>query len=159
AMAGGAPPRERGDMGVGAIPGGSNGGLGGDGDQAPFARRLIDGGVDLIHGHSSHHPRPVEIYRGKLILYGCGDCIDDYEGISGYEQYRDDLRLLYFASILPGTGELAGLRMVAMQVRKMRLHHARPADSQWLAMVLGQISRRYGSRIDPESGGPLSRRP
>ena len=23
--------------------------------------RLIDGGVDLIHGHSSHHPRPIEV--------------------------------------------------------------------------------------------------
>jgi hypothetical protein len=27
------------------------------------------------------------VYRGKLILYGCGDFIDDYEGIGGYEQY------------------------------------------------------------------------
>jgi pimeloyl-ACP methyl ester carboxylesterase len=96
---------------------------------------------------------------GKLIRYSCGDCINDYEGISSYEQYRDDLRLLYFASILPSTGELAGLRMVAMQARKMRLHHARPADSRWLAMVLGQISRRYRPRIDLESGGTLILRP
>ena len=151
--------RQSGDIAVVSIHWGSNWGYGVDRDQVRFARRLIDGGVDLIHGHSSHHPRPVEIYRGKLILYGCGDCIDDYEGISGYEQYRDDLRLLYFASILPGTGELAGLRMVPMQVRKMRLHHARPADSQWLAMVLGQISRRYGSWIDLESCGMLTLRP
>ena len=34
-----------------------------------------------MHGHSSHHPRPIEVYRGKLILYGCGDLVDDYEGI------------------------------------------------------------------------------
>jgi Bacterial capsule synthesis protein PGA_cap len=37
-------------------------------DQVRFAHRLIDGGVDVIHGHSSHHPRPIEVYRGKLIL-------------------------------------------------------------------------------------------
>jgi poly-gamma-glutamate capsule biosynthesis protein CapA/YwtB (metallophosphatase superfamily) len=55
-----------------------------DEDQVRFARRLIDGGVDVIHGHSSHDLRPVEVYRGRLILYGCGDCIDDYEGISGH---------------------------------------------------------------------------
>ena len=150
--------RQPGDIAVVSIHWGSNWGYGVDRDQVRFARRLIDGGVDLIHGHSSHHPRPVEIYEGKLILYGCGDCIDDYEGISGYEHYRGNLRLLYVASILPGTGELAGLRMVPMRVRKMQLHHARPADSQWLAMVLGQISRRYGSRIDLESGGTLTLR-
>ena len=34
--------------------------------QVRFARRLIDAGVDLAHGHSSHHPRPIEVYRGKL---------------------------------------------------------------------------------------------
>ena len=49
--------------------------------QIRFAHRLIDAGVDVVHGHSSHHPRPIEVYRGKLILYGCGDTIDDYEGI------------------------------------------------------------------------------
>ena len=150
--------REPGDIAVVSIHWGTNWGYQVDRDQSWFARRLIDGGVDLIHGHSSHHPRPVEIYRGKLILYGCGDGIDDYEGISGYEEYRDDLRLLYFASLLPCTGELAALRMVPMQARKMQLRRARPADSQWLATTLDQISRPYGSRIGLEPGGTLTLR-
>ena len=147
-----------GDIAVVSIHWGSNWGYDVDRDQARFARRLIDGGVDLIHGHSSHHPRPVQVYRGKLILYGCGDCIDDYEGITGYEAYRDDLRLLYFASLRPDRGELAALRIVPMQARKMRLHHAGQADSQWLAMTLDRISRPYGSRIDREPGGTLNLR-
>lgn len=47
-----------------------------------FAHELLDhAGVDLIHGHSSHHPLGIEVYRDKLILYGCGDFINDYEGI------------------------------------------------------------------------------
>jgi hypothetical protein len=75
---------------------GSNWGYRVDADQVRFARRPIDGGVDVVHGHSSHHPRSIEVYRGKLILYGCGDCIDDYEGITGHQAYRDDLLLLYF---------------------------------------------------------------
>ena len=73
-----------------------------------FAHWLVDGGVDIVHGHSSHHPRPIEVYRDRLILYGCGDFIDDYEGIEGYEQYRDDLVLMYFATLSPATGELIG---------------------------------------------------
>jgi poly-gamma-glutamate synthesis protein (capsule biosynthesis protein) len=57
-----------------------------------FAQRLIGARIHLVCGHSAHHPLPIEIYRGRLVLYGCGDLIDDYEGIAGYEQYCDDLR-------------------------------------------------------------------
>jgi poly-gamma-glutamate synthesis protein (capsule biosynthesis protein) len=147
--------KQPGDIAVVSIHWGSNWGYEVHRDQARFARLLIDAGVDLIHGHSSHHARPLQTYGGKLILYGCGDCIDDYEGISGYEEFRDDLRLLYFATLRRGTGQLTELRMVPMQVRKMRLHHARPADSKWLATILDQISRTGGSRISLGSGGTL----
>jgi len=147
--------RQRGDIVVVSIHWGSNWGYEVPGGQVRFARRLIDGGVDLIHGHSSHHPRPIEVYRGKLILYGCGDCIDDYEGITGYETYRDDLRLLYFAAVQAGTGELAALVMVPMQARNMRLRHASTADTRWLAATLGTISRGFGSRIEHQPGGRL----
>src|SRR5262249_61610688 len=60
-------------------------------DQVAFAHRLIDGGIGLVHGHSSHHPRPIEGYRGRLILYGCGDFIADYEGIAGHRACRGDI--------------------------------------------------------------------
>lgn len=47
-----------------------------------LAHLLIDGaGVDMIHGHSSHHIRGIELYKSKLILYGAGDFINDYEMI------------------------------------------------------------------------------
>jgi len=131
---------------------GSNWGYEVHGDQVRFARRLIDGGVDLIHGHSSHHPRPIEVYRGKLVVYGCGDCIDGYEGSTGYRNYRDDLHLLYFASIAPGTGELGALLMVRMQARNMRLRHASAAGAEWLAATLGKISHGFGSRIELQPG-------
>jgi poly-gamma-glutamate capsule biosynthesis protein CapA/YwtB (metallophosphatase superfamily) len=148
--------KQPGDVAVVSAHWGSNWGYEVRRDQARFARLLIDAGVDVIYGHSSHHPRPIQTYCGKLILYGCGDCIDDYEGISGYEQFRDDLRLLYFATLRRGTGQLTELRMVPMQARKMRLHHASAADSTWLATILDQISRVYGSRISLDPVGTLS---
>jgi len=144
-----------GDVVVVSIHWGSNWGYAVDHDQVRFARRLIDGGVDLIHGHSSHHPRPVEVYRGRLVLYGCGDCIDDYEGVGGYDQFRDDLRLLYFASVAPDAGTLATLRMVPMQARKMRLRHASAGDTEWLRRVLETISAGFGSGIDRQPDGAL----
>jgi poly-gamma-glutamate capsule biosynthesis protein CapA/YwtB (metallophosphatase superfamily) len=147
------------DVVVVSIHWGSNWGYGVPPDQVRFAHRLIDGGADVVHGHSSHHPRPLEVYRDKLVLYGCGDCIDDYEGITGYENYRDDLRLLYFATVEPGTGRLARLRMVPMKAGKMRLQYAPAADAQWLAAVLQRISRRFGTRVAPEQDGFLALRP
>ena len=151
--------RQPGDIAIVSIHWGSNWGYDVGADQVRFAHRLIDGGVDLIHGHSSHHPRPVEVYCGKLILYGCGDCIDDYEGITGHRAYRADLRLLYFASLDPDTGQLTALRMAPMQARKMRLYHAPAADRQWLTAVLDEISQCFGSRIDLQPDGMLTLRP
>jgi poly-gamma-glutamate capsule biosynthesis protein CapA/YwtB (metallophosphatase superfamily) len=148
-----------GDVVVISIHWGSTWGYDVDPDQVRFAHRLVGGGVDLVHGHSSHHPRPVEVFGGKLILYGCGGCIDDYEGITGYEEYRDDLRLLYFVSLQPGTGELAALRMAPMQARKLRLHRAPVADAQWLRTALERASRRFGSRVDLQPDGLLALRP
>src|SRR5271166_5482314 len=87
---------------------------------------------------------------GRAVIFSCGAVSS---GIP--KAYRDDLRLLYFASVRPDTGELAALRMVPMQARKMRLHRARPADSKWLATILGQISRPFGARITREPGGAL----
>ena len=151
--------RRPGDLAVVSLHWGPNWGYEVGRDEAAFAHRLIDDGVDLVHGHSSHHPRPIEVYRGKLILYGCGDFIDDYEGIAGYQKYRDDLRLAYFASLRRGTGELAELRMVPMQARKLRLWPAGERDRRWLAATIGRISRPFGARVELAPDGVLMLRP
>jgi poly-gamma-glutamate capsule biosynthesis protein CapA/YwtB (metallophosphatase superfamily) len=151
--------RQPGDVVVASIHWGSNWGYGAGGDQVRFAHRLIDGGVDVIHGHSAHHPRPVEVYRGRLVLYGCGDAINDYEGISGHEEFRSDLRLLYLASVTADTGTLTALRMVPMQAKNMRLRHASTADGQWMRAALERISRRFGSQISHQPDGTLTLHP
>lgn len=148
--------RRDGDLVIVSVHWGSNWGYDVAESQVRFAHRLIDGGVDLIHGHSSHHPRPVEVYRGHLVLYGCGDCVDDYEGIAGYEEFRDDLRLLYFARLAPRSGALLTLRMVPMRARKMRLGHASTPDGTWLATTLTQVSRRFGARFTSAPDGAIS---
>jgi poly-gamma-glutamate capsule biosynthesis protein CapA/YwtB (metallophosphatase superfamily) len=113
---------------------------------------LIDGGIDVVHGHSSHHPLGIEIYRDKLILYGAGNFIDDYEGIEGYEEFRADLVLMYFASLELGSGRLAGLRIVPMQMRRFMLEHASRADALFVCTTLNRISRDFGTRFRSEDG-------
>lgn len=113
-----------------------------------FAHRLIDeAGVDILHGHSSHHPRPIEVYRNKLILYGCGDFLNDYEGISGHENYRGDLRWMYFPSLDSATGRLTGLRMVPLQMKNFQLHHADPDDAQWMQSTLNRENQPFGTEL------------
>ncbi|HSQ61650.1 MAG TPA: CapA family protein, partial [Polyangiaceae bacterium] len=120
-----------------------------------FARALIDRGVDLVHGHSSHHPRPIEIHRGKLVLYGCGDLLDDYEGIGGHRTYRGELALAYLPT-LDGEGRLVELRMLPFRVRRMRLERASPDDARWLAQTLERISRHDGlGRVTVDDAGAL----
>jgi poly-gamma-glutamate synthesis protein (capsule biosynthesis protein) len=144
------------DVAVVSVHWGSNWGYDVDSAQIRFAHKLIDEGVDVVHGHSSHHPRPIEVYRGKLIMYGCGDTIDDYEGISTYEVFRHELRLLYFASVDRGSGNLTALRMVPMRMRRMRLERAPDEDAEWLRATVTEISRQFATHIDTESDGVLT---
>jgi poly-gamma-glutamate capsule biosynthesis protein CapA/YwtB (metallophosphatase superfamily) len=142
------------DVAVVSLHWGSNWGYVVDEDQVRFAHRLIDAGVDIVYGHSSHHPRPIEVYRGRLILYGCGDLVNDYEGIQPYRAFRDDLRLMYFVSV-GSDGALAELRMVPMRVRRMRLERASRADGEWLRASVKNASERFGTRIGSDADGML----
>lgn len=151
--------RRPGDVTVVSIHWGSNWGYRVDAAQVSFAHYLVEHGVDVVHGHSSHHPRPIDLHHGRLILYGCGDLINDYEGIGGYERYRDDLRLLYLATLRPGTGELLDLRMVPVQARRLSLWRAAPADAAFLCRVLDQVSRPFGVQIALTEQGWLAAAP
>jgi len=125
-------------------------------EERRFAHALIDsGGVSIVHGHSSHHAKAIEIYRNRLILYGCGDFLNDYEGIRGYEEYRDDLGLMYFADIDTGSGDLTGLEIIPLQIRKFRLIHAPPADVDWVQQTLDRESRKFGTGVDKTPEGRL----
>ena len=117
--------------------------------QLEFAHRLIDeAGVDLIHGHSSHHVKGIEVYHGKLILYGCGDFVNDYEGIEGYEEFRGDLGLMYFASLDPSNGRLVRLHMVPTKMQGFRVIRASDTDAVRLKDILNREGNRFRTRVD-----------
>lgn len=137
-----------GDVAVASIHWGENWGYGIPKEQRRFAHALIDmAGFDLVHGHSSHHAKGIEVYREKLILYGCGDFLNDYEGIRGYEEFRDDLALAYLATCSASSGNLLGLTLVPFQIRKFRLNHPSSRDAAWLQRTLDRESAKLGTGI------------
>ena len=122
-----------------------------------FAHALIDaGGFDLVFGHSSHHPKGIEVHNERLILYGAGDFLNDYEGIRDREDFRGDLVGLYLATFAQATGRLAGLEILPFRIRRFRLNHASDADTQWLAKRLDRECRRLGAGIVRGSDRRLS---
>jgi len=121
-----------------------------------FAHMLIDAaGVDVVHGHSSHHPMGFEVYRDKLILYGCGDFLNDYEGIGGYQTYRSELTLMYFPTLDAATGSLERLLLVPMQIRHFRLNRAGDQDALWLEATLNREVRESGLTLERQADNAL----
>ncbi len=137
--------KRKNDIAIVSIHWGSNWGYDITDEQRAFAHALVKDGVDIIHGHSSHHVKGLEIFRDKLILYGCGDFINDYEGIAGHETFRADLGLMYFVNMDPSTGGLSGLELVPTRIKNLRVNRASRRDALWLMKVL---EREHG---EPET--------
>ncbi|HEX7844060.1 MAG TPA: CapA family protein [Kofleriaceae bacterium] len=112
-----------------------------------FAHRMIEeAGVDLVHGHSSHHVKGIEVHRGRPILYGCGDLLTDYEGIRGHEVYRGDIGLLYLVT-LDDEGALARLEMIPTRMHRFRVTQAGPKEALWLATMFARSGEHLATSV------------
>jgi poly-gamma-glutamate synthesis protein (capsule biosynthesis protein) len=148
--------RRAGDIVVVSLHWGPNWGYEIDG-QRSFAHTLIDkAGVSVVHGHSSHHAKAIEVYRDRLILYGCGDFLNDYEGIGGYGRYRGDLALMFFVDIGQGDGSLRAVELVPLQIRKFQLVNASRRDTAWMHQTLDRETRAFGTRVEQKTDGRLA---
>jgi poly-gamma-glutamate synthesis protein (capsule biosynthesis protein) len=142
-----------GDIVIASIHWGSNWGYEIPLEHRRFAHQLIDGaGVDVVYGHSSHHVKAIEVYRGRAILYGCGDFLNDYEGIHGPRHFRDDLTMMYFPTLDMRSGELSELEMVPLLIRNFRLQRAESSDARWLCATLDRECRPFGARVMDHDG-------
>ena len=149
--------KQPGDVVIASIHWGGNWGYEIPIQQIEFAHQLIDSaGVDLIHGHSSHHPKGIEIYGEHLILYGCGDLLNDYEGISGHEDFRDDLSLMYFAILDSSTGKLVNLQMIPTQIKCFRIQRASTEDILWLRQVLNREGKKFNTQVQWDNNKTLT---
>ena len=149
--------RRAGDLVVLSLHWGGNWGYAIDEAQRRFAHALIDAAaVDVLHGHSAHHVKGIEVYRGRPIIYVCGDLLNDYEGIRGYEAYRPDLGLLYFPTLDSLSGRLLRFDLVPVRRCRLRLQLADADETAWLHAVLARESASLATGIHAVDG-PMPR--
>ena len=114
-----------------------------------LAHRLIDEGVDVIHGHSAHVFHGVEIYKGKVILYDTGEFIDDY---AIDRTLRNDYSFLYRLTL--ESNRPHRLELIPVVIDRMQVNVARGRDLARIFELFEQRTRRFdtpyeidGSRI------------
>lgn len=108
-----------------------------------FSHRLIDLGVDVYWGHSNHMPQGIEIYRGKPILYDCGDFIDDY-AIDQY--YRNDLSFLYLLDIEETTPK--SIELVPVRIHDFQASVASLSDAELGIKRMIERCNKLGTRCE-----------
>jgi poly-gamma-glutamate capsule biosynthesis protein CapA/YwtB (metallophosphatase superfamily) len=135
-----------GDLLIASIHWGGNWGYDIPPQQITFAHRLIEEGVSIVHAHSSHHVQAIDVFKGRLILYGCGDLLTDYERIVGYERFRGDLAVMYLADIDPQSGQLVSARLVPMHMRRFRLERVSASDAKWLCNLLNELGKPFATQ-------------
>lgn len=141
--------KQAGDLVVFSIHWGHNWGYDIASEQIEFAHWLIDfAGVDIIHGHSSHHPKAVEVYKSKPIIYGCGDFINDYEGIRGHEQYRSELGFMYIVRVDAVSGNLISFELKPTRIKRFRVNRASDQEVEWLYRRMKVEYEKLATAID-----------
>lgn len=149
--------RREGDRVIFSIHWGDNWGYAVPERHRAFAHGLIrEAEVDVIHGHSSHHVKAVEVFDDRLILYGCGDFLNDYEGIEGLEEFRGDLGLMYLPSIERATGRLRELRLVPTRIRRFRVERADGEDRHELFEILRREYARFDCGVEACDDGSFA---
>ncbi|CAF0779195.1 unnamed protein product [Didymodactylos carnosus] len=112
-----------------------------------FAHWLIDEcHVDIIHGHSSHHVQGIEIYKGKPIIYGCGDFIDDY---AIDKEYRNDLSFIYLIDMDMDERKVTKIELIPTRCTNMQVNELtrNDQDYEWLFSTLARLSAPFGINV------------
>lgn len=119
-----------------------------------LAHYLVDEcDIDIVHGHSSHHIQGVEKYKGKLIMYGCGDFIDDY---ALTPEYRNDLSAVWRVSLRDEGNflSLAKLEVFPTKIKRFQAHQVlrEDEDYDWFHKKFKALCEGFDTVIENEIG-------
>ena len=104
------------------------------------AHKLIDNGVHIIHGHSSHIFQGIEVYKGGLIMYDTGDFIDDY-AVDPF--LRNDLSL--FFKVEATKNKVLGLHLTPVKISFCQVNRALGQEKEWIETRMQLLSGKFGT--------------
>jgi poly-gamma-glutamate capsule biosynthesis protein CapA/YwtB (metallophosphatase superfamily) len=112
-----------------------------------IAHTAIDGGADLVIGHGPHYCLPVEVYKGKPILYGLGS----FSFHTGHGGRRHAEWVGMMARITAGRGGVEDARFVFVRHNdRNETYLCRLADEAAELAHLKKYSGQFGAKLTPE---------
>ena len=109
-----------------------------------LAHRIIDKGADLVIGSHSHVPKPIELYKGKVIIYSLGNLVFTYASRSWGDNLVAEL------AISEG-GKLENVRFFPVRGREDSFSPRLRVDEQGdqlLERIRRQSHGRFGLNMD-----------
>lgn len=115
-----------------------------------FARKSIESGADVIHGHSSHLFQGIGKWKSKPILFDTGDFLEDFET----DQFRSDLSFIFMLDFNPKAKRAEKITLFPILISKCQSNLASGslADMicnrmQLYCMKLGINAQRDGKNL------------
>lgn len=109
-----------------------------------FARKLIDAGVDIFHGHSAHLVQGIEVYKNRLILYDTGDFVDDY--MVHAKPKRNDLSFLF--NVIVDKRGIKKLKLIPCKIDNMQVNTLTDTkEKRWLLKRIKKLSKKLGTTL------------
>jgi poly-gamma-glutamate synthesis protein (capsule biosynthesis protein) len=107
-----------------------------------FARRVIELGADIYHGHSAHICQGIEIYRGKPILYDTGNFIDDY---AVHPRLRNDRSCLF--KLMFEEGKLRRIELLPVSLSVARIALASGEEFDAICAHMEMLCAEFGTKL------------
>ncbi|MGA7749464.1 MAG: CapA family protein [Gallionella sp.] len=107
-----------------------------------FARRVIELGADIYHGHSAHICQGIEIYRCKPILYDTGNFIDDY---AIHPQLRNDRSCLF--KVMFEHDKLCRIELLPVSLSVAHVALARGEEFDAICAHMAMLCAEFGTKI------------
>lgn len=107
-----------------------------------FKRRLLQAGIDIIHGHSAHVFQGVEPEGRKIILHDTGDFLDDY----AVDQFvRNDWSFLFLLDVDPQGVRRLVRRPVVLDFAEVNLARGKAFDA--ICAWMSEESKLFGAEL------------
>src|SRR5919106_502444 len=111
--------------------------------QQEMGHFAIDAGADMVIGHHSHQPQPMEVYHGKPILYSLANFVHDLGG------FRERTLMAILVRCLISDGKIQRLSYVPGTIQGHGPpDFTRPSQSGEVVKRISEMSSPFGTQFE-----------